>query len=97
MSDLNQANWYATVNTTINGKLVNGAPILYDITIPNNSPDPTMATAFVEALFSSQGQQIIKESGFQPLNPIYIYNQSEVPPGIIQAIIQSAIAIKDIN
>jgi ABC-type molybdate transport system substrate-binding protein len=97
LSDLNHANWYGTANTTINGKLVNGAPILYDLTIPNNSPDPAMAIAFVEALFSRQGQQIIKKSGFQPLNPVYINNRSEVPSGIIQAITQSGIAIKDVN
>ena len=95
LSNLTEASWYHIVNTTIGGKLVTGAPILYDITIPNNSPDPIMAGAFVAALFSSQGQQIIKESGFQPLNPVYIYNQSQVPSQIIQAITQSGIAIKE--
>jgi molybdate/tungstate transport system substrate-binding protein len=97
LSNLTEANWYATVNTTVNGKLVTGAPILYDITIPNNSPDPAIATAFVQALFTPQGQQIIKESGFQPLNPVYIYNQSEVPSQVIQTITQSSIAIKAIS
>jgi ABC-type sulfate transport system substrate-binding protein len=56
-----------------------------------------MATAFVQALFTPQGQQIIKQSGFQPLNPIYVYNQSEVPSQIIQAITQSGIAIKQVS
>jgi molybdate/tungstate transport system substrate-binding protein len=97
LSDLTQANWYAVVNTTVNGKLLTGAPILYDITIPNNSPDPVMATAFVEALFSHKGEQIIRESGFQPLNPVYVYNQSEVPAEIVQAITQAGIAIREVG
>jgi molybdate/tungstate transport system substrate-binding protein len=95
LSNLTEANWYSTVNTTINGKLVTGAPILYDVTIPNNRPDPMMAAAFVSALFSVEGQQIIKQSGFQPLNPVYIYNQSGVPTQIIQAITQAGITTKE--
>jgi molybdate/tungstate transport system substrate-binding protein len=97
LSDLTQASWYGVVNTTVGGKLLAGAPILYDLTIPNNSPDPGMATAFTQALFSSKGQEIIKESGFQPLNPVYVYNQSAVPSGIIQTITQAGIAIKPVG
>jgi molybdate/tungstate transport system substrate-binding protein len=95
LSDITQAGWYSVVNTTINGKIVKGTPILYDLTIPKNSPDATMAIAFVKALFSPQGQQVLKESGFQPLNPVYIYNQNDVPSDIIQAMTQSGISIKE--
>jgi molybdate/tungstate transport system substrate-binding protein len=95
LSDITQADWYSVVNTTINGKIVKGTPILYDLTIPKNSPDATMAIAFVKALFSSQGQQVLKESGFQPLNPVYIYNQNNVPSDIIQTMTQSGISIKE--
>lgn len=97
LSNLTETKWYATVNTTVNGKLVTAAPILYDITIPNNSPDRAMATAFVAALFSPKGQQIIKESGFQPLNPVYVHNQNEIPANVIQSITQAGIAIKEVN
>ena len=97
LSNLTQAGWYATVNTTVNGKLVKGTPILYDFTIPKNSPDAGMAIAFTKALLSPQGQKVIKESGFQPLNPLYIHNQSDVPSDIIQAITQSGIAIKAVD
>ena len=97
LSNLTLAKWYSTVNTTINGKLVQGAPILYDVTIPNNSPDPAMAIDFVKALFTPQGQQIIKQSGFGLLNPVYVYNQSEVPSDIIQATTQSGITISQLS
>jgi molybdate/tungstate transport system substrate-binding protein len=95
LSDLTQADLYAKVNVTVSGKQVTGAPILYDLTIPSNSPDTSMAIAFIKAVFSAQGQQILSASGLRPLNPVYIYNQSAVPSDIIQAITQAGIAIKE--
>ena len=94
LSNLTLANWYSQVSVTINGKLTTGAPILYDVTIPSNSPNPIMGAAFVKALFSAQGQAILKSSGLTPLNPVYIYNQSSVPSDIIQAIQQAGITIE---
>ncbi len=97
LSDLAQADWYAKASTTVNGKPVTGAPILYDVTILNNSPDVSMATAFIEALFSSQGQEILRASGLRPLNPVYAYNQSAVPVDILQAIAQAGITTKEVT
>jgi molybdate/tungstate transport system substrate-binding protein len=97
LSDLAQADWYAKVNTTINGKLVEGAPILYALTIPNDSPDVPMAIAFLKALFSPQGQDILHASGLRPLNPVYVYNQSAVPADVIQTIMNSGITVKEIT
>jgi molybdate/tungstate transport system substrate-binding protein len=97
LSNLTLSNWYGQASVTINGKLTKGAPILYDITIPNNSPDPTMATAFIKVLFSAQGQTILRTSGLQPLNPVYVYNQTAIPSDIIQAIEQAGIAIKTVS
>ncbi len=97
LSDLAQANWYAKANTTVNGKLLTGSPILYDVTIPNDSPDVAIATAFIEALFGSQGQGILRASGLRPLNPVYIYNQNAVPADIVQAITQAGITIKEVT
>jgi molybdate/tungstate transport system substrate-binding protein len=94
LSNLTLSNWYAQATTTINGKQTKGAPILYDITIPTNSPDPSLGSAFIKALFSSQGQEILRKSGLEPLSTVYIYNQSAVPQDIIQAITQSGITIK---
>lgn len=94
LSNLTLSGWYEQASVTINGKLTKGAPILYDITIPNNSPDPSMAAAFIEALFSAQGQTILRSSGLRPLNPVYVYNQPAVPAGIIQAIEQAGITVK---
>jgi len=95
LSDLAQADLYSKVNVTVSGKLVTGAPVLYDVTIPTNSPDTSMAIAFIKALFSSQGQEILSASGLRPLNPVYVYNQSAVPSDIIQAITQAGITIKE--
>ena len=97
MSNLTLSDWYGQANVTINGKLTKGVPILYDVTIPNNSPDPIMGTAFVKAIFSPEGQAILRASGLQPLNPVYVYNQTAVPADIMQAIVQSGIAIKTVT
>jgi molybdate/tungstate transport system substrate-binding protein len=97
LSNVTLSNWYAQATVTIKGKVTKGAPILYDLTIPTNSPDPTMGAAFIKALFSSQGQEILRSTGLQPLNPVDIYNPSAVPPDIIQAITQSGITITTIT
>ena len=97
LSNLTLANSYAKVNVTVNGKQLTGAPILYDVTIPSNSPDQNMATTFVKALLSPMGQQILRTSGLKPLNPIYIYNQQAVPTSIIDAINQNGLSIQAID
>ena len=94
LSNLTLSTWYSQVNETVDGKLTQGAPILYDMTIPTASPDPQIATAFIQAVFSSQGQSILRSSGIQPLSAVYIYNQGAVPPSIIQAIEQAGISIE---
>jgi len=94
LSNITLASWYSKVSTTISGKSTQGAPILYDLTIPTSSPDPIMGAVFIKALFSTQGQNILSSSGLHPLNPVYIYNQAAVPSDIIQAIQQSGIQIQ---
>jgi molybdate/tungstate transport system substrate-binding protein len=97
LSNLTLANSYAKVNATVNGKQVTGAPILYDVTIPSNSPDQNMATTFIKALLSPMGQQILRTSGLTPLNPLYIYNQQAVPTSVIDVINQNGVSIQAID
>ena len=97
LSNVTLSSWYAQANVTIKGKVTKGTPILYDVTIPTNSPNPTMGAAFIKALFSSQGQEILHSTGLQPLNPVDIYNPGAVPPDIIQAITQSGITVTTIT
>ena len=97
LSNLTLADWYAKVNATVNDQQVTGTPILYDLTIPSNSPDRSMAITFTKALLSPMGQQILRTSGLTPLNPVYIYNQQAVPTSIIDAINQNGISIQAID
>jgi molybdate/tungstate transport system substrate-binding protein len=94
LSNLTLADWYAKATVTINGKSTKGAPIFYDLTIPTNSPDPSIGAAFIKAIFSAQGQTILQSNGLQPLNPVFVYNQAAVPADIIQAIQQAGISIE---
>jgi molybdate/tungstate transport system substrate-binding protein len=97
LSDLGQADWYGKVSITIGGKPVAGAPILYDLTIPNDSPDVSLGIAFITALFSTQGQDTLRASGLNPLNPVYVYNESAIPADVIQAITQAGITVKQVT
>ena len=97
LSNLTLASSYARVNATVNGKQVIGAPILYDLTIPSNSPDQSMAITFTKALLSPTGQQVLRTSGLTPLNPLYIYNQQAIPTSVIDAINQNGISIQAID
>jgi len=97
LSNVTLSNWYAQANVTINGQSTQGTPILYDLTIPTNSPDPAMGAAFIVALFSPQGQEILHSSGITPLSTVDIYNPSAVPPSIIQALSQSGISATTIT
>jgi molybdate/tungstate transport system substrate-binding protein len=97
LSNLTLAASYAKVDVTVNGKQLTGAPILYDLTIPSNSPDQSMAITFIKALLSPMGQQILRTSGLTPLNPLYIYNQQVAPTSVIDAINQYGISIQAVN
>ena len=46
-----------------------GAPIVYSVTIPKNSPSPTLARAYLELLLSEVGREIFERNGQPTLRP----------------------------
>jgi len=46
-----------------------GEPIVYAFTIPRGAPHPENAEAFVQFLFSPEGQRILADAGLQPVLP----------------------------
>ncbi|AWB10591.1 molybdate/tungstate transport system substrate-binding protein [Thermodesulfobium acidiphilum] len=80
LSDPKYANFYKeAVVDTKNGEL-SGKPIIYAITIPNNSKNTEWAIKFVEFLLSPEGQSIMKKNGFGVLEKPYANNIDKVPP-----------------
>lgn len=70
------AGYYKTASVEITGKkpgttiTKNGAPMVYGVTIPKNSPNPKMAIAFLSFLFDkSKGMAIMEKNGQPSLVP----------------------------
>jgi len=69
-------NYYAQVNSSGAPLLLSGStseasspagPIFYAVTIPKNAPDPNLALDYVVLLLSQIGQQIFKNTYFDPI------------------------------
>jgi len=56
-----------------------GTLIAFGITIPTDAPNPEDARKFVRFVLSSQGQEILKRSGFEPLRPPLVPGWGRVP------------------
>lgn len=62
---------------------VEGAPIVYGLTIPLSSEHPEMAEEFVAFLLGPEGQEIARAAGLEPLVPPSAgYWRSMVPPSL---------------
>jgi molybdate/tungstate transport system substrate-binding protein len=59
-----------------------GEPIIYGLTIPNNSPHPAIAAEFVSFLISSQGQAILVANDQPPIVPARTDNVDVLPDDI---------------
>lgn len=87
LGQFNATYWdfYKQVHTNVigpNGKLatIYGGPVVDCVTIPKNSPNPTLAEYFLLFLVSSQGQADMKSIGLSVIFPEYVDNASAVPP-----------------
>ena len=76
---------YGTASVEVTGKKPGqtitrkGAPIVYGVTIPNNSPSRDLALAYVALLLSPPGQAIIEGNGQTPLVPALSAELDAVP------------------
>ncbi len=82
LSDPSMAAQYATASVQTSSGNVPGSPIIYAITIPTNAPNSQAAQQFIKFLISSQGQAIMQQDGFQPLNPAIAQDWQNVPTAL---------------
>ncbi|MEO1783792.1 extracellular solute-binding protein [Thermodesulfobium sp. 4217-1] len=68
---------------TKNGELP-GKPIIYAITIPNNSKNTEWAIKYVEFLLGPEGQAVMKKSGFGVIEKPYANDTTKVPAELKQ-------------
>jgi len=67
---------------------IQGAPIVYGVTIPKNAPNPSGAQRVIGFLLSAEGRRIMERSGFRPLDPPRGLNSGRLPPtlrGMVKA------------
>ncbi len=56
-----------------------GEPIVYALTIPRGAAHPAVAEAFVQFVFSPEGQRILAEAGLQPAAPPVLGGPGQPP------------------
>lgn len=84
-SNPNYASSYAKVSVPSSNGPITGSPIIYAITVTNESTHQTLADKFVDFLVSPAGQKIMTDNGFQALNPAPAFNRNLAPADIQQA------------
>ena len=90
LSDADRAPAYATARIKLPGARLGatdsvefrGEPILYALTIPLGASHPEVAREFVRFLFSAEGKEILRRSGFKLLEHPVIVGQPPPIPGL---------------
>ena len=74
---------YNKVNIELsNGNVIDGKPIVYGMTIPNNAKEHDLAMEFVKLVISEEGQKIFIDNGQPPIIPAVSNDISAVPDGL---------------
>ncbi|OKY78658.1 MAG: ABC-type molybdate transport system, periplasmic component [Candidatus Methanohalarchaeum thermophilum] len=83
LSSVDYADTYGKVGVKIaGGSTVYGKPIVYGITMPNNSQNPELAADVVKFILSDKGDQIMSDAGQPPINPAVVNDMEAVPEEI---------------
>lgn len=82
------SDFYTNAEFDISGKVPGetitkiGKPMVYGVTIPNNTPNRKGAEAFVKFLVGPEGQKIMENNGQPAINPGIVNNIDVVPESI---------------
>jgi molybdate/tungstate transport system substrate-binding protein len=89
LKDPGHADLYATVSVEISGKrpgekiVKKGAPMVYGITIPANSPSPELALRFVDFILDPEkGMKVMERAGQPSMVPSPSETYDEIPAGL---------------
>ncbi|WP_456399557.1 tungstate ABC transporter substrate-binding protein WtpA [Mesoaciditoga sp.] len=81
------SNFYSKATLTlINGKKVVGKPIVYGVTVPENTIHKELANEFVAFLLSEEGRKIFYEDGQPPILPTANVSLEKLPFEVAQMI-----------
>jgi len=80
LGSIDYKDMYNKVNIELsNGKVIDGKPIVYGITIPNNAIENDLAVEFVKLVISEEGQKIFIDNGQPPIVPAVSNDINVVP------------------
>jgi molybdate/tungstate transport system substrate-binding protein len=82
LSSTDYANLYKTVKIEKTTTTSTGAPIVYGLTIPKNSPNPELAEEFVEYIINEFGQTVFNNNGQPPVVPAVTNDISKIPESL---------------
>jgi molybdate/tungstate transport system substrate-binding protein len=92
LSDPAFSSFYQTSTVHLDGEepgdliIRQGEPIIYGVTIPRSSPNPLLAEAFLEFVFSSQGTAILEDQGQISIQPPLSDQRELLPASLIELI-----------
>jgi molybdate/tungstate transport system substrate-binding protein len=86
LSSADYADTYKTVKIEKTTTTSTGKPIVYGLTIPKNSPNPTLAAEFIEYIINEFGQGVFNDNGQPPVVPAIADDVTEVPESLQQYI-----------
>lgn len=88
LSDINKADLYASVAVEVAGKKpgetikIKGLPIIFGLTILKGAPHESLAEAFIQFMFSSPGQRIMKRNYLVLIAPLLAGDVGKLPSGL---------------
>ncbi|WP_254545618.1 extracellular solute-binding protein [Halomarina pelagica] len=71
------ADHYAKATVEAGGTTYTGAPIAYGITVPSVAQAPDLGAKWVEYMVTEPGQEILRNSGFDPTSPAVVPKSAE--------------------
>ncbi len=88
LSSADYADLYKTVKVEKTTTTSTGKPIVYGLTIPNNSPNPELAAEFVEYIINESGQTVFNNNGQPPVIPAVTNDISKIPENLKTYVVQ---------
>ncbi|WP_254536224.1 extracellular solute-binding protein [Halomarina litorea] len=80
------AQHYSKAEVQAGGTTFTGAPIAYGITVPSVAPAPGLGARWVEYMITGPGEQILKDSGFEVVQPAVVPQEAkeQVPSRVME-------------
>jgi len=87
LSSADHKDLYKTVKVQKTTTTSTGKPIAYGLTIPSNSPNPTLAAEFVKYIINESGQTVFNNNGQPPVVPAVTNDINKIPESLTKYVV----------